>query len=215
MRPIYYDPWRFGILNLGYELARLFWKIWKEYHPDSTTKSIVILGCAGSGKTHLWRKLQGERYDESDRATHLEKVKSFVLGQNRNGIVHVKETDDISGSDGFIEKYDKLIEDDTFVYFLINLTRLEEEKQDNRSRLYKIGTIIQNKKNVKLNIIGTHAIGYNINEKAARKAILEKVFSRNIKTIKMPNNIRIIDTKDDACIKKLRNEILKSIEYDE
>lgn len=211
MMPIYYDILRF----FGWKLARLVWMIWKEYHPDSTTKSIVILGCAGSGKTHLWRKLQGEHYDESDRATHLEKVKSFVLGRNRNGIVHVKETDDIAGSDGFIKKYDKLIEDDTFVYFLINLTRLEEEKQDNRSRLDKIGRIKRNKKNVKLNIIGTHAIEYNINEKAARKAILEKVFSKDIKTIKTPNNIRIIDTKDDARIEELRNEILKSIENDE
>ena len=190
----------------------LLWKYFrKKQSPDSTTKSIVILGCSGSGKTHLWQKLQGMEFERIDKATGSpEYVESFDLGKNANGIVvKVKTTKDIPGLPGFVgEYYDKLIENDTFIYYLINLTRIEAEKDDNQARLCKIESVIREKKNAKLKLIGTHFGDFEGNKNDAIGAI-DEIARDSISTF---CNIQIVELKNISDLEDIKSEILKSTE---
>ena len=133
--------------------------------PDENTKRIVIFGSKASGKTTLWNQLMDKKVVTEYRTTDQEKIESFNFFAN-NRFVRVLATKDIGGGDMFVRYYNELIsENGTFVYFLVDLTRLHETKQEIRSRLQVISKCIKDKKllNCGFKIIATHFDEYDKN----------------------------------------------------
>ena len=158
--------------------------------PDENTKRIVIFGSKASGKTTLWNQLMDKKVVTEYRTTDQEKIESFNFFAN-NRFVRVLATKDIGGGDMFVRYYNELIsENGTFVYFLVDLTRLHETKQEIRSRLQVISKCIKDKKllNCGFKIIATHfdeydKNNYNLLEKA-KKAKAEVISVLTDKEIK-------------------------------
>lgn len=133
--------------------------------PDEKTKRIVVFGSKASGKTTLWNQLMDKKVVTEYRTTDQEKIESFNVFAN-NRYVRVLATKDIGGGDMFVRYYNELIsENGTFVYFLVDLTRLHETKQEIRSRLQVISKCIKDKKllNCGFKIIATHFDEYDKN----------------------------------------------------
>ena len=133
--------------------------------PDEKTKRIVVFGSKASGKTTLWNQLMDKKVVTEYRTTDQEKIESFNFFAN-NHFVRVLATKDIGGGDMFVRYYNELIsENGTFVYFLVDLTRLHETKQEIRSRLQVISKCIKDKKlqNCGFKIIATHFDEYDKN----------------------------------------------------
>ncbi len=116
----------------------------------SKETKIAILGPQGSGKTELWYALQGKSRT-SDGTTSNELIERFLLGENSNGYpICVERTQDIGGGNEFVSLYDKLVMPDTFVYFILDITKIgsTEYKKQPLSQFHKILSVIE--KNVRL-----------------------------------------------------------------
>lgn len=105
--------------------------------------------------------------------------------------MRVIATKDIGGGDMFVRYYNELIsENGTFVYFLVDLTRLHETKQEIRSRLQVISKCIKDKKllNCGFKIIATHFDEYDKNNynllektKKAKAEVISVLTDKEIK----------------------------------
>lgn len=147
--------WLLWVLG-GSILVALFCRL--SSSPDEKTKRIVVFGSKASGKTTLWNQLMDKKVVTEYRTTDQEKIESFNVFAN-NRYVKILATKDIGGGDMFVRYYNELIsENGTFVYFLVDLTRLHETKQEIRSRLQVISKCIKDKKlqNCGFKIIATH-----------------------------------------------------------
>ena len=154
--------WLLWVLG-GSILVALFCRL--SSSPDEKTKRIVVFGSKASGKTTLWNQLMDKKVVTEYRTTDQEKIESFNFFAN-NRFVRVLATKDIGGGDMFVRYYNELIsENGTFVYFLVDLTRLHETKQEIRSRLQVISKCIKDKKllNCGFKIIATHFDEYDKN----------------------------------------------------
>lgn len=159
--------------------------------PDEKTKRIVVFGSKASGKTTLWNQLMDKKVVTEYRTTDQEKIESFNVFAN-NRYVRVLATKDIGGGDMFVRYYNELIsENGTFVYFLVDLTRLHETKQEIRSRLQVISKCIKDKKllNCGFKIIATHFDEYDKNNynllektKKAKAEVISVLTDKEIKT---------------------------------
>lgn len=158
--------------------------------PDEKTKRIVVFGSKASGKTTLWNQLMDKKVVTEYRTTDQEKIESFNVFAN-NRYVRVIATKDIGGGDMFVRYYNELIsENGTFVYFLVDLTRLHETKQEIRSRLQVISKCIKDKKllNCGFKIIATHFDEYDKNNynllektKKAKAEVISVLTDKEIK----------------------------------
>lgn len=158
--------------------------------PDEKTKRIVVFGSKASGKTTLWNQLMDKKVVTEYRTTDQEKIESFNFFAN-NHFVRVLATKDIGGGDMFVRYYNELIsENGTFVYFLVDLTRLHETKQEIRSRLQVISKCIKDKKllNCGFKIIATHFDEYDKNNynlleknKKAKAEVINVLTDKEIK----------------------------------
>lgn len=158
--------------------------------PDEKTKRIVVFGSKASGKTTLWNQLMDKKVVTEYRTTDQEKIESFNVFAN-NRYVRVLATKDIGGGDMFVRYYNELIsENGTFVYFLVDLTRLHETKQEIRSRLQVISKCIKDKKllNCGFKIIATHFDEYDKNNynllektKKAKAEVISVLTDKEIK----------------------------------
>ena len=158
--------------------------------PDEKTKRIVVFGSKASGKTTLWNQLMDKKVVTEYRTTDQEKIESFNFFAN-NRFVRVLATKDIGGGDMFVRYYNELIsENGTFVYFLVDLTRLHETKQEIRSRLQVISKCIKDKKllNCGFKIIATHFDEYDKNNynllektKKAKAEVISVLTDKEIK----------------------------------
>ena len=176
---------------------------------DENTKRIVIFGSKASGKTTLWNQLMDKKVVTEYRTTDQEKIESFNFFAN-NRFVRVLATKDIGGGDMFVRYYNELIsENGTFVYFLVDLTRLHETKQEIRSRLQVISKCIKDKKllNCGFKIIATHfdeydKNNYNLLEKT-KKAKAEVI---SVLTDKKINNCSLKIDLDHIMVANLLNK---------
>ena len=197
-------------------LKYFFRELFKLLFPRKDTVKIAILGCKGCGKTELWCRLQGKD-NLSHGGTSQEKIDSFIIGKKSDGTkVEVAATKDIGGGDSWVSEYESLINHDgTFIYFLIDLTKMEEKNVDDiRDRLRKISAIMENGKfkNCGLRILATFFDKYNGTEAQAISYIKEKVFKKRIKGIDMEKRIQVINVTDNNHVEIIREQILKSIE---
>ena len=178
--------------------------------PDENTKRIVIFGSKASGKTTLWNQLMDKKVvREEYRTTNQEKIESFNVFAN-NHYVKVLATKDIGGGDMFVRYYDELIsENGTFVYFLVDLTRLHETKQEIRSRLQVISKCIKDKKllNCGFKIIATHFDEYDKNNyNLLEKTKKAKAEVMSVLTDKKINNCSLKIDLDHIMVANLLNK---------
>ena len=188
--------------------------------PDENTKRIVVFGSKASGKTTLWNQLMDKKVvREEYRTTNQEKIESFNVFAN-NHYVKVLATKDIGGGDMFVRYYDELIsENGTFVYFLVDLTRLHETKQEIRSRLQVISKCIKDKKlqNCGFKIIATHfdeydKNNYNLLEKTknAKAEVMSVLTDKKINNCSLKidlDHIMAANLLDKSYINSIKKEI--------
>ena len=188
--------------------------------PDENTKRIVVFGSKASGKTTLWNQLMDKKVvREEYRTTNQEKIESFNVFAN-NHYVKVLATKDIGGGDMFVRYYDELIsENGTFVYFLVDLTRLHETKQEIRSRLQVISKCIKDKKlqNCGFKIIATHfdeydKNNYNLLEKTknAKAEVMSVLTDKKINNCSLKidlDHIMVANLLDKSYINSIKKEI--------
>lgn len=187
--------------------------------PDEKTKQIVIFGSKASGKTTLWNQLMDKEVVTEYRTTDQEKIESFNFFAN-NRFVRVLATKDIGGGDMFVRYYNELIsENGTFVYFLVDLTRLNETKQEIRSRLQVISKCIKDKKllNCGFKIIATHFDEYDKNNynllektKKAKAEVISVLTDKEIKNCSLKidlDHIMVANLLDKSYINSIKKEI--------
>ena len=187
--------------------------------PDEKTKRIVVFGSKASGKTTLWNQLMDKKVVTEYRTTDQEKIESFNFFAN-NRFVRVLATKDIGGGDMFVRYYNELIsENGTFVYFLVDLTRLHETKQEIRSRLQVISKCIKDKKllNCGFKIIATHfdeydKNNYNLMEKTkkAKAEVISVLTDKEIKNCSLKidlDHIMVANLLDKSYINSIKKEI--------
>ena len=187
--------------------------------PDEKTKRIVVFGSKASGKTTLWNQLMDKKVVTEYRTTNQEKIESFNFFAN-NRFVRVLATKDIGGGDMFVRYYNELIsENGTFVYFLVDLTRLHETKQEIRSRLQVISKCIKDKKllNCGFKIIATHFDEYDKNNynllektKKAKAEVISVLTDKEIKNCSLKidlDHIMVANLLDKSYINSIKKEI--------
>lgn len=153
------------------------------------------------------------------RTTDQEKIESFNFFAN-NRFVRVLATKDIGGGDMFVRYYNELIsENGTFVYFLVDLTRLHETKQEIRSRLQVISKCIKDKKllNCGFKIIATHFDEYDKNNynllektKKAKAEVISVLTDKEIKNCSLKldlDHIMVANLLDKSYINSIKKEI--------
>lgn len=187
--------------------------------PDEKTKRIVVFGSKASGKTTLWNQLMDKKVVTEYRTTDQEKIESFNFFAN-NRFVRVLATKDIGGGDMFVRYYNELIsENGTFVYFLVDLTRLHETKQEIRSRLQVISKCIKDKKllNCGFKIIATHFDEYGKNNydllektKKAKAEVISVLTDKKIINCSLKidlDHIMVANLLDKSYINSIKKEI--------
>lgn len=187
--------------------------------PDEKTKRIVIFGSKASGKTTLWNQLMDKKVVTEYRTTDQEKIESFTVYAN-NKYVRVLATKDFGGDDLYVRYYNELIsENGTFVYFLVDLTRLQETKQEIRSRLQVISKCIEDKRlqYCGFKIIATHfdeydKNNYNILEKnkKAKAEVVSVLTNKKIENCSLKidlDHIMVANLLDKSYINSIKKEI--------
>ena len=204
--------------------------------PNEKTKRIVILGSSMSGKTTLWKQLKDRLVGYDDhvstsgkaviasgeyRTTGLATIDSFKVKYKENE-VRILATKDIGGGDLWVKYYDELItEDGTFIYFLVDLTKLQDAKQEIRSRLQLISKHIKDKKlsNCGFKIVATHFDEYEekmegqdymtVREKAIND-VLKSLANKKIKNCALNIDIKhimVANLLDSFYISEIKREI--------
>ena len=208
--------WLLWVLG-GSILVALFCRL--SSSPDEKTKRIVVFGSKASGKTTLWNQLMDKKVVTEYRTTDQEKIESFNFFAN-NRFVRVLATKDIGGGDMFVRYYNELIsENGTFVYFLVDLTRLHETKQEIRSRLQVISKCIKDKKllNCGFKIIATHFDEYDKNNynllektKKAKAEVISVLTDKKINNCSLKidlDHIMVANLLDKSYINSIKKEI--------
>ena len=204
--------------------------------PNEKTKRIVILGSSMSGKTTLWKQLKDRLVGYDDhvstsgkaviasgeyRTTGLATIDSFKVKYKENE-VRILATKDIGGGDLWVKYYDELItEDGTFIYFLVDLTKLQDAKQEILSRLQLISKHIKDKKlsNCGFKIVATHFDEYEekmegqdymtVREKAIND-VLKSLADKKIKNCALNIDIKhimVANLLDSFYISEIKREI--------
>lgn len=135
--------------------------LWKT-KPTPKTTSIAIFGRKASGKTTLWNKLRGFKFNGDYTVTAQEDIESFTIERGGKKVV-IESTKDIGGGNGWVSHYQELIKEGTFILFLVDATDdSPDARAAVRSRVQCIQNIVNDKKmdNVGFRIYVTHADGY-------------------------------------------------------
>lgn len=197
------------------------WKLLKDMFdkPTPETKSIVILGHKGAGKTSLWSRLRNESLIDGYRATLFPgEISAFQLSLE-DKTVTIKETHDVGGGNNFVCKnYESVLKDDnTFIYYLIEYGRIEECKKDIRTQLQKIAEILHSKEweNYGFKIILTN---FDKTKTITKQDAMERLSELKLKSIKGLNKLAeyvdrydVLNIYNDDDIKSIKNEIINGI----
>lgn len=207
-----WNPWIPFPVRLILFLIKLKGKIF-----DKTT-NVIILGSKGSGKTTLWLQLQDKFTDkESVKNTDQEIIESFSINVDKKS-VKVSSTKDFGGDDFWVEYYNEIINTDgTFIYFLVDLLRVEETKEEVRARLVKIVNVIREKglKDCGCKILATNYAAYQtrgmLKSKGSPQEYVKKTLNINTSrliNLKLDSLIMAVELTDSADIEKIKKEIV-------
>lgn len=121
--------------------------IFKRGKVNKYTKNIVIMGARGAGKTTLWHQLRGDKLESTYASTTAESIKTFSFKTKSGKPIKIVNGVDYGGSDDYVKAYLDLLSDNTFVFYLIDLTDLTEQAgRELRARLEAIVRTFQNNK---------------------------------------------------------------------
>lgn len=183
---------------------------------EGEAKSIAIFGSRGAGKTTLWKQLRGEFKDMKYIPTPgADPISEFTV--EHNGVkMTIKKTADFSGADEMVKRYDELIEEGTFIYYLIELTDLLENKSETRARLQKISSIIKKKdlkENASCRLVGTHYRKYESltgkSRDEARLELSEVIGLDSIMDARIEDTILILELTERTDVCKILDQIIK------
>lgn len=186
------------------------------FFPSKKTKKIAILGYMLSGKTTLWAQLRNRICSKDYYPTYEDAIDCFVISVDGRK-VSICATKDIGGGDNWVQHYEDVIDDGTFIYYLVDLTRLKETKREIRSRLQKISKIIKEKKykDCGLKIIATHYDVYSMNKgyssrEDAAGEVKQVIDAKSIKDFDIDIDDRVIAVNllDPNDIETIKREII-------
>lgn len=177
-------------------------------------RSIAFFGSKGSGKTTIWKQLKGEFQDKKYQATvEKETINEFTIELNGKKKT-IKKSADYPGEDEWVKRYGEIINDKTFIYYLIDLTRLEENRQETRSRLQAIGKVLEDHKIKKygITLVGTNFTKYQnetgFDKSKAKKQLVETISPGDIKGVMVEDEILIAELTDKNDVKQIMNQII-------
>lgn len=170
--------------------------------PLKIEKKVAIIGQAESGKTELWYALQGKTRP-SVVTTSNEPVEGFFLDDT----VYIKPTQDIGGNDKYVKFYDKIIDEDTIVFFLLDITKINSGVSSEKQTLSEFQKAYSLKPR-KIIILATHSDQYTGTELQGEKLVRDyfaPLERYGIDCVKL--EIRLVNLKEVACIVGIKNSI--------
>lgn len=186
--------------------------------PSNATR-IAILGSKSVGKTTLWNQLRN-RFDGSRTTVGIESLEQFEIEHNGKTKTIISPKD-YSGDQDLVKQYDDVIQKDTFIYYLIDLTTLQEKKSDTRARIQKIFQVIKSKSlkesEFGFKLVATHYNDYfNQTAKTREEALtdlLQIIDLNSIEGIKIEErineNIIVAELTNPDEINQFRKEIIE------
>lgn len=207
------QAWIWFLIPVVIALAAIAIKIGSSPSPE--TRSIVITGSSGSGKTTLWQQLRNKIPPRDHAYTDAEYIESFYI-KIGDRTVKIEATKDLGGADFYFLDYEKLIKEGTFVYFLVDLTRIEDTKNEIRARIQKIAQIITDNgyKHCGIKLLATfydeYASNNNYSKSQAVAYVKQTLEVRTIKDIKINIDecILAVNLLDKSDIEIIKNEII-------
>lgn len=164
----------------------ILWLIFKNRHiktkPTPETRSVAILGHVGAGKTTLWKRLRDEpfggEYHSTSSPTSISEFKIRVDDKE----VIVKDTKDVGGGNDAAEmNYNEVLEDGTFIYYLIELKRMNEFINDIRAQVQKIAGYCDGFKNFGFKVIFTN---FDRTKTITKQEVTDHFLKLNLKEVK-------------------------------
>ena len=180
--------------------------------------SIAIFGSKGAGKTTLWSKLQGVFEDKEYHPTlGTEDVNQFTIEYNGKRKV-ITKSKDFGGGDDVVRYYGDIIKEDTFVYYLIDLTTLEKFRRETRARLQYLSQVVKQKQlkdKVRLRLVATHYRDYLRNNPGkTRPDVIHELASviglNNIRDVKIEERIMVAELTEKEDINQIFEQIIQT-----
>ena len=176
-------------------------------------KSIAIFGSKGAGKTTLWEQLKGVFQDKEYSPTlGVNAVDEFTVEFNGKKKT-IKKSADFGGDDNLVKRYGEIIEDKTFIYYLIDLTRLNDIKKETRARLQAITKVIKERKiESGLKLVGTHYAAFQkttgLSKDQAKQRLFNSLDLKSIKDVKIDDVILVLELTDRRDIEQILEQII-------
>ena len=177
-------------------------------------KKVAILGSREAGKSTLWKKLRNPADKECPPTTPMPSEMSEFFIEYKGKMIKISKTLDIGGADEHVGKrYEKLIQKGTYIFYLIDLNRLEELKDETRGRIRKIQEVIRGKKlkNTVIHYVGTHYAEFEKQTRKSRDAAKADLldFLRYLKDKDLDERILVAELTDERDIDQFYDIITK------
>lgn len=190
--------------------------IFKRGKVNKYTKNIVIMGARGAGKTTLWHQLRGDKLESTYASTTAESIKTFSFKTKSGKPIKIVNGVDYGGSDDYVKAYLDLLSDNTFVFYLIDLTDLTEQAgRELRARLEAIVRTFQNNKmkgqGIKLlaTNFGKYSSISNKTRDDAKYEVMQLIDLEKFKKLKIKDKIKVVELRDPSDIDEIKEELAK------
>ena len=186
--------------------------------PSNATR-IAILGSKSVGKSTLWNQLRN-CFDGSRTTVGIESLEEFIIEYNGKTKTIISPKD-YSGDQNLVKQYDDVIQEETFIYYLIDLTTVQEKESDTRARIQKIFQVIKSKSlkesDLGFKLVATHYNDYfNQTAKTREEALIDllRIIDFNsIEGVKIDNknnkNVIVAELTNPDEINQFRKEIIE------
>lgn len=194
----------------------LIYIFFKRGKVNKYTKNIVIMGARGAGKTTLWHQLRGDKLESTYASTTAESIKTFSFKTKSGEQIEIVDGVDYGGSDDYVKAYLDWLSDNTFVFYLIDLTNLTEQAgRELRARLEAIVRTFQNKKmkgqGIKLlaTNFGKYSSISNKTRDDAKYEVMQLIGLEKFKKLKIKDKIKVVELRDPSDIDEIKEELAK------
>ena len=206
-------PWLLVLFGSVGAAIKVLYDLFKNGIKPKEAKSIAIFGSKGSGKTTLWKQLMGEFKDKDYIPTlGVEHLDEFPIEFNGKRKV-IKKSADFGGDDKLVHRYGEIIEDKTFIYYLIDLTNLKEFKKETRARMQAITKVIKERGYESgLKLVGTHYEDFQkatgLSKEDAKEKLVDCIGLKSIKDVNVDDVILIAELTDKNDIDQIIAQII-------
>lgn len=186
----------------------------------SDASCIAIFGSKGAGKTTLWQQLQGIFIDANYHPTlGSENIDEFTIEYNGKTKTILKSKD-YGGDDNLVKYYGEIIREGSFVYYLIDLTRLYDYKKETRARLMALSKLLGQKDlkdKVGLRLVATHFKEYLDSHPGktlsdAKHELMSVVGINDVKDVNIEDKIMVAELTDKNYIDQFYDQIINNVE---